>query len=182
MKRANCVSLVRDKAIVIPVVVVLFFAIPALAGGEDHSAVKASSAKWVAAFNAGDLQSMAALATEDIVLLPEHAQPVRGRDAVVSAWRHIVENKLRLELTTEELAVSGGLAYQMGEFSYLLPQGTVVRTRKFLRIWKRTDGRWRLHRSMHSSNQPIAKDLPVPLPPPKDPVLDENTPPRETGG
>ena len=59
MKRANRKSLVRDKAIVLPVVVALFFNIPALAGGEDNATIKASSAKWVTAFNAGDLPAMA---------------------------------------------------------------------------------------------------------------------------
>src|SRR6187399_2275477 len=45
----------------------------------DESALKAVTAAWLAAYNAGDVEKIVAMYTEDAVLMPPHAPVATGR-------------------------------------------------------------------------------------------------------
>ena len=139
----------------------------------DRAALDAAKQAWVAAFNARDADAMAALTTRDIVLLAPNAAPVKGREAVRAIWRQAVSTaKVHATATTEETVIAGDFAWRMGAFTHTLPNGAMVSRGKFLEIWKRIDGRWKLHRDMFSSITAAARPKPAPMPRPSEPVLD----------
>jgi uncharacterized protein (TIGR02246 family) len=150
-----------------------------LAGGDevvDRVAIDDADQSWVTAFNARDADAMAQLVTEDVVLMPPGSGPVRGREAAASSWRAAASKaNRRLAAKTEEVVIAGDFAWALGGFTRALPDGTIVDQGKFLKIWKRVDGRWKIHRDMFSSNLPPAKRLPEPVRPPDQPVLDETS-------
>lgn len=142
----------------------------------DRAALDAATQAWVAAFNARDADAMAALTTEDMILLPPNAEPVRGRDAVREVWKQAVSTaKATASISTEETVIAGDIAYKLGSFTYTLPTGTVVGRGKFLEIWKRVDGKWKIHRDMFSGNAPAPKPEITPMPPVQEPRLDAPT-------
>ena len=143
----------------------------ATAESDDRAQLDAASEAWVAAFNARDADAMVALTTEDVVLLPPNAEPVRGREAVRTIWtRAVASAKADASVTVDETVISGDYAYKTGSYVYTLPNGVVVERGKFLEVWKRTDAGWRIHRDMFSSNLPVR--VPVPDPPPSQPRMD----------
>lgn len=155
----------------------MFAACPA--GGDevaDRAAIDDASQSWVTAFNARDANAMAQLATEDIVLMPPGSAPVRGWEAAARSWR-VAASKAndRLAASAEEVVITGDFAWAVGSFTRTLPNGTVVDQGKFLKVWKRVDGRWKIHRDMFSSNLAPAKRLLKPVRPPDQPVLDETS-------
>ena len=141
------------------------------AQSDDRAALDAATDAWVAAFNARDADAMVALTTEDVLLLPPNAEPIRGQEAVRTIWsRAVASAKAEATVTVDETVIIGDYAYKTGSFVYTLPNGVVVERGKFLEIWKRTDEGWRIHRDMFSSNLPVR--VPVPDPPPSQPRMD----------
>lgn len=153
------------------VLVMGFAGMTAAAQSDDRAALDAATEAWVAAFNARDADAMVALTTEDVVLLPPNAEPIRGQEAVRTIWsRAVASAKAEATVTVDETIISGDYAYKTGAYVYTLPNGVVVERGKFLEIWKRTDEGWRIHRDMFSSNLPVR--VPVPDPPPSQPRMD----------
>jgi ketosteroid isomerase-like protein len=139
----------------------------------DRVALDSAQQAWIAAFNAHDADAMAALTTVDIVLLPPNALPVRGREAVRAVWRQATSTaKAHATVTNEETVILGEFAWSMGAFTHTLPNGAIVSRGKFVEIWQRVDGQWKIHRDMFSSNAAAAKRKFAPVPRPSEPVQD----------
>ena len=56
----------------------------------EHDDVEQFTREFEALFNAGDAAGMASFYTEDAKLLAEHADLVRGRDAIERFWREAI--------------------------------------------------------------------------------------------
>ena len=63
-------------------IVVLLAAGACTTSGTDNPPVPTSSERFTTAFNGGDAASLAALYTEDGMLLPPNAKPVNGRQNI----------------------------------------------------------------------------------------------------
>jgi len=103
-----------------------------------------------------DPAALAALSTEDVVMLPPGAAPVRGRDAVragLERSRATAGEVLEYREDFEETLVFGEYAVEWGWISGAerpAGGGDVVRSRyHVMRVLKRQpDGSWRVHRSI----------------------------------
>jgi uncharacterized protein (TIGR02246 family) len=99
----------------------------------------------------GDLERLASLYTPDAIALPPDGPFVRGRDDIKKMWSALAQQlalkDVRLE--TLELDVAGDTAYEVGEATLTL--GTGSATVKFVVVWKKVDGAWRLHRDIWNS-------------------------------
>ena len=58
------------------------------------------------------------------------------------------------QITTVEVEQSGDLAYEVGKMLITSPSGEVIYDGKYICIWKRIDGIWRIHRDMGNKNAP----------------------------
>lgn len=131
-----------------------------------RAALETASLSWTRAFNGRDLDAMAALATQDIVLLDPGGAAIGGREAVRKAWE--LAPRGQVATTTKESVVAGDVAWRIASFTYKLPNGAVVSRGQTLEIWKRVEGRWRLHRQMPAS---MLSMKPMPRPQPSEPML-----------
>jgi uncharacterized protein (TIGR02246 family) len=122
---------------------------------EDQAAIRASNVAFVKAFLAGDMAGLAALYTEDAVLLPPNAPKTEGREAIQKYFATFPPLET-FTLTEEEIGGMGGLAYTVGvyTFSFKGEDGELVKdTGKFLDIkQKQEDGSWLLYRDMFNSD------------------------------
>ena len=61
------------------------------------------------------------------------------------------------EADTIEVAVSGDLAYDRGTYRFAMetPNGRVEDIGKYLMIWKRIDGEWKVVVDISNSDQPL---------------------------
>ena len=96
----------------------------------------------------GDVDAIAALYTNDAIALPPDGPFVRGRDSIKQMWATVAQQLglKSVRLQTVELEVVGDLAHEVGEAHLTLASGGAVA--KYVVVWKKQEGRWRLHRDI----------------------------------
>ena len=125
----------------------------------DETALEASAAAWMEAFASKDIEAMNTLYAEDAVLLPPNAPAIFGRDAVKSAIQEMFAAGFAIELEDLEIKVENDLAYKAGRYRLRSEDGTLVDRGKYIEIWTKADGTWRLHRDIwNSSVQPEVEE------------------------
>lgn len=124
---------------------------------QDSSAIAARSAEWIAAFQAGDADAVAAFYTADARVLPPNAPVGNGRDEVRAAFDGMISVGLTGTLTSLEATEAGDIGYQVGTYTLeSRADGTTVDEGKFIEVWKKVDGEWFISNDMFSSNLPWA--------------------------
>lgn len=102
----------------------------------------------------GDLEGLAALYTPDAMALPPDGPVVKGRDAIKQMWGSVAQ-QLGLKdvrLTTLDFEQAGDTGYEVGEVTLTLGSGTTVA--KFVVVWKKVGGQWRIHRDIWNTRGP----------------------------
>jgi ketosteroid isomerase-like protein len=118
----------------------------------DRTALEAAAQAWIKAFNARDLNALAALSTPDIALIDTGVSPpVKGREAARGVWEHaLAVAPGQLTAATKEAVMSGDIAWRIVAFTDKLPNGDIVSRGHSLEIWKRVSGEWKIHRQTTS--------------------------------
>lgn len=120
---------------------------------EMQSGIAASNREFIAAVRQGDAIALADLYTPDGQLLPPASPIVSGRQAIQEHWRESLEGGMAdLELRSLEVHGKGALAYEVGKYSVMAEGGEIMDRGKFLVIWKRANGDWKLHRDIWNSD------------------------------
>jgi len=135
----------------------LFSALAACApppASQDSAELAALSDAWEAALNAGDVDSLVALYTEDALILPPNAKLASGQDAVRAEFRAMIDAGLRSNLERIDTRTAGDIGYSIGTFTMETADGTVVDRGKYTETWRLTDGEWRIASDMYSSDMP----------------------------
>jgi uncharacterized protein (TIGR02246 family) len=136
---------------------------PASAQSTDPALAKRSN-EMATAFNARDAAKVGALYTEDAVLMPPNTPMVKGR-AAIEAWFKggFDDGFSNLRLAPFRTDVSGDLAYVAGTYtiSGKSSTGSFEDRGKYVEVWKRSGGQWRIATDIFNS------DLPPPPAPPK---------------
>jgi len=115
-----------------------------------RSRIEETNEQFMKAINRGDTASVAALYTEDAVVLPPNAEIVRGRDAAKALFDGMIQQLgiPTLTLSTVDVTELGDTAYEVGNYTMKLqPPGAapVDDNGKYVVVWKRqTDGAWKL--------------------------------------
>jgi uncharacterized protein (TIGR02246 family) len=104
---------------------------------------------------AHDAAGTASFYTEDAVLLPPDLEPVSGRAAIQEFFaRTNPADGAAVELATVETFMFGDHAWRQGSFRVDGTSNDEPMTGKFVELWKKTDGEWRIHRDIWNSNAP----------------------------
>lgn len=118
--------------------------------------IEARNREFVAAFNRGDAAEVAAAYTEDACLMPPGAPAMWGRQAVEGFWRSVMDMGVReVELRTEHAEAVGDLAYEIGSATLTIhPEGgaPTTDTVKYVVVWKRQAGTWKLSVDIWNAN------------------------------
>lgn len=110
---------------------------------------------WLERYELHDAAGLAALYTEDAQLLPPDAEIVSGRAAIQEFYaRENPPGSAVVEIATVETLVFGDHAYRQGSFRLKGPGDGAVSSGKFIELWKKTDGKWLIHREIWSANAP----------------------------
>ena len=110
---------------------------------------------FMAAFRRGDAAAIAGLYTTGGQLFPAHADVVGGRDAIRTFWEGALDSGLaEATLETVEVDGHGDTAIEVGRYALRAAGGAVADAGKYLVVWKREAGAWRLHRDIWTTSQP----------------------------
>jgi uncharacterized protein (TIGR02246 family) len=132
---------------------------PAIDLAAEESEIRSLNERWGPAVARKDTNGVVELYTSDAVLLWPDMPPVRGAEAIRSVWAAAVNTPgLGLRVLPERVRISGAGDYASDEGSIEStrtgPAGTQVDTTKYLHIWTKTDGQWKVLYSMSNSNRP----------------------------
>jgi uncharacterized protein (TIGR02246 family) len=132
----------------------------ALAAGQDDSrqAIETANAEFGAAVGRGDARAVAVMYTEGGQLYPPNEKVVAGRAAIEEFWKGSINAGVkRVELKTAEVEGLGNSAVEAGTYTLYGNDGTTLDRGKYLVLWKRVEGAWKLHRDCWNSNEPVRR-------------------------
>ncbi|MCU1288284.1 MAG: hypothetical protein JWN60_513 [Acidobacteria bacterium] len=111
--------------------------------------IASANQNFMDAFKRADAAGLAALYTDDTRLLPPGFPMMSGREAVQSFWQSAMDTGIKAaRLETVEVESEGNLASEIGRFVLTVqPHGgeSTEMTGKYLVVWKKQDGAWKLH-------------------------------------
>lgn len=121
-----------------------------------RGAVDASNRQFMDAFARGDAARIATLYADDAQLLPPGNMPVQGRSQIEALWRGVLALPVKeMHLTTVEFTVHGEDASEIGRYTLVGNDGRELDAGKYIVLWKKGAGGWKLHRDMWNSNAPV---------------------------
>jgi len=130
-------------------------AAPAAQSSQDARAgIEAASRKFEAAAAKGDGAAIAALYTADAMLLPPNSDAIKGSTAISDFWKAAVGAGVVVKFTIIEVSADGDAAHEVGTYAMETPDGKPLDRGKYLVVWKREGGQWKLHRDIWNSNLP----------------------------
>lgn len=129
----------------------------------DVAAVRQSIARgdsmWADAFKRGDAAGVAALYTDDAMVLMTSVPAMRGRAAIEAGNAKMMPGMgvKDVKISVDDVEVHGDVAIETGKYEFTLqPPGATaptVDTGTYVAVWKRqADGSWKLYRDASSSD------------------------------
>ncbi|HSD73239.1 MAG TPA: SgcJ/EcaC family oxidoreductase [Steroidobacteraceae bacterium] len=124
---------------------------------DAQAQIAALNEKIAAAMRRGDALALASFYTEDAMVLAPGQDIISGAPAIRQFWADAVTSGATgLEIATREVTNLGDLAIEVGTYVLKNDAGTMLDHGKFIVVWKRVNGEWRLHRDMFNSSVPPA--------------------------
>jgi uncharacterized protein (TIGR02246 family) len=125
----------------------------------EEQAIKDLNARWVRMIAAKDTAGIYELYASDALYMAPNAQALGGRPGVAKAWSGFYAMKgssLSFRPTKVVVAQAGDLAYDVGTFTFGMdgPRGRIEDKGKYLTVWKKQDGAWRIAAEMYNSDLP----------------------------
>lgn len=123
----------------------------------DAQAIQAIHEEWADLIAEKDSAAIGALYAEDAVLMAPGEATVEGAPAIEDRWvRQLTLDGFDFSLTPQQLVVSssGDLAHDRGsyDFAATLPQGEITDTGKYVLIWQKIDGEWKVIADIFNSD------------------------------
>ncbi|WP_261844913.1 YybH family protein [Aliamphritea ceti] len=117
--------------------------------------IRARDEAFTEAYHKGDAAGLAALYTKDGEFLPPNTDIVKGRSAIEKQFQTFMDMGVKeIKLETTELDGFGNTAFEIGTYILEDAENMMLDQGKFMVIWKKESGQWKLHRDMINSNMP----------------------------
>jgi uncharacterized protein (TIGR02246 family) len=136
----------------------------------DTAALNALRNQFVAAYKAGDADKVAALYTDDAVVLPKDEATVKGRSAIAASDKAFFDQftPKQVVLSSEEIKIMGDWAFDRGTYKLTIApkaggQSATAEGRYLVLLQRQTDGSWKAARYAGNGSTP------PPAPPPPAP-------------
>jgi uncharacterized protein (TIGR02246 family) len=139
-------------------VVALALTVPApvvaQAGGDLRAEIGKRDRAWEKAYNAGDAGALTALYTKDAQVMAPGAETASGSAAIQAYFAADVKGGARNALTLEDVMSFGDYALETGKYVATSAEGKHLDHGKFMTLYQKTDGGWKIHRDTWNSSMP----------------------------
>lgn len=116
--------------------------------------IKANNKTLAAALAAGNAAAIAKMYAKGAKLMPPNADFMQGK-TLLAYWQGAIEMGVKgVELKTKEVEVFGSTANEMGTYTLLGPDQTVIDNGKYVVIWRKDAKAWKLYRDIFNSSRP----------------------------
>src|SRR5262249_31756897 len=121
----------------------------------EEKRIETSISEFISVYNAGNLKGVLAYYTDDLIKIRQGG-PAETKAETARRVAGVFEKfHSQVDVMNEEIRVSGEMAYTRGTFRVTLtpkaggePQ---IIERRYLEIWRKEDGRWRVARTMDNT-------------------------------
>lgn len=137
-----------------PTLLVLALGACAPTGSQESAELAETAEAWSEAYNAGDIEAVAAMYTEDTRILPPNGEMARGRDVVRAVFGGMADAGIKADLQSVEAMVAGDMGYKVGTYSLTGPDGSQLDDGKFIETWRRVNGEWMITNDIWNSDSP----------------------------
>ena len=125
----------------------------------DAQRIRELTVVWVAAAAEKDIDKIVDLYAEDGYFMASNAPPVQGREAIGEAWSGLLGLPgitITFGATRIDVSSSGDLAMDLGTYAlgFDTETGRVNDHGKYVVVWKRVDGEWKVAADIFNSNLP----------------------------
>jgi uncharacterized protein (TIGR02246 family) len=104
-------------------------------------------------FASRDAQGIASLYTSDGILLPPGADVQKGPNAIQSFWQMVMGlGRKTARLKTVDVEQEGETAIETGQYELGGADGERLDHGKYMVIWKREEGQWKLHKDIWNTS------------------------------
>ena len=126
-----------------------------LTGSAVRDEIAAANQRFMAAFARGDAAGVAACYTPDAQLFPSNSDVVQGLAAIEAFWRGVMGMGIAgARLETAEAEEHGDIAHEVGHYTLTAAGGQTADRGKYLVLWRRAGGQWKLHRDIWNTSVP----------------------------
>jgi uncharacterized protein (TIGR02246 family) len=121
---------------------------------EARAAIAAVNQQFMAIFKSADPAALTALYSSTGQLLPPHGDIVTGTQAINQFWQGFLAPGIAVTFTSLEIETHDDTGHEVAYYTVTGEGGKVLDTGKYIVIWKREGGQWRLHRDIWNTNTP----------------------------
>jgi uncharacterized protein (TIGR02246 family) len=120
-----------------------------------RGAIANANKDFMVTFSQGDAAGMADLYTDEGQVLPPNSDFVIGKEAIQAFWQALMDMGIKeAKLDIVEVEEQDDLAVEVSKYTLQGEEGQVLDQGKYIVIWKREDGQWKLHRDIFNSSLP----------------------------
>ena len=150
--------MLRLRQFVIALGVALMAGPAAAQGPGPKAAIEAANARFSADYAKGDPAAVAAHYTAGGQAFPPNGEIARGREAIQKVWKGAMDAGVKgVKLVTLEVEAHGDTAHEVGTYVLVGDGGKTLDNGKYVVIWKRDGGQWKLHRDIWNTSMPAPK-------------------------
>ncbi len=121
----------------------------------EEQAIRDLDTEWVAAASAKDAAKCASFYAPDGYFLAPGTEPVTGLDGIEQAWAGMLEamGDVSFGPTKIVVAAAGDMAWDYGTYEVrAAPGGATVDHGKYVVVWQKIDGEWKVVTDIFNSN------------------------------
>ena len=117
--------------------------------------IQKANTKFGEAFRKGSAADVAAGYTKGAMLLPPNSGMVEGAGAVQGFWQAVITMGIQdVKLESQEVEAHGETAFEVGKYTLYVAGGVEADQGKYVVVWKKEDGAWKLHRDIWNTSRP----------------------------
>src|SRR5262249_41823465 len=111
-------------------------------------------------FNEGDPLKTAAHYADDAQILPPRHPVIDGKAAITAFFESNIDKYIGFGNETTWRVVQGDVGIEQGTYTVRnVRLGVDAETGKYIRVWKRINGSWKLYRDMFSPDSALAESV-----------------------
>lgn len=122
---------------------------------QDRKAdIIAANQKFMDAYGKG-ATTMGDFYTTDAQLFPPNSDVVKGNQAIGAVWKSVYGSGVKkAKLETVDAEQQGDVVIETGRYTLYGQNDAQLDAGKYIVIWKKENGAWKLHRDIFNTNQP----------------------------
>jgi ketosteroid isomerase-like protein len=130
--------------------------------GDAENYIKQANVAFGTAMRTNDMDALVNNYTTDAIVMAPNLPAAHGPGAIRATWTGFLGQFASndVTLTSDDVQQSGDIAVETGHYMvHVVPKGTttpVTDSGKYIVVWKKVDGRWKIFRDIFNSDLPVA--------------------------